>query len=91
MAARQPSQSELDATRALLTHLGLEWVAQCLPVLLERAVKEELSLPKFLHLVCQPIWICRPRPPKRDTRSRNFPGDFRATARVHTVVRATDH
>ena len=53
MAARPPSQSELDATRTLLTHLGLEWVSQCLPELLERAVKEELSLPKFLHLVCQ--------------------------------------
>ena len=53
MAARAPSLSELDATRALLTQLGLEWVAQCLTELLERAVKEELSLPKFLHLVCQ--------------------------------------
>ena len=52
MAARQPSQSELDATRALLTQLGLEWASQCLPELLERAVKEELSLPRFLHLVC---------------------------------------
>ena len=31
----------------------MEWVAQCLPELLERAVKEELSLPRFLHLVCQ--------------------------------------
>ena len=53
MAARAPSQSELDATRALLTQLGLEWVSQSLPELLERAVKEELSLPRFLHLVCQ--------------------------------------
>ena len=53
MAARAPSQSELDATRTLLTQLGLEWVSQCLPELLERAVKEELSLPRFLHLVCQ--------------------------------------
>ena len=52
MAARQPSQSELDATRALLTQLGLEWASQCLPELLERAVKEKLSLPRFLHLVC---------------------------------------
>ncbi len=40
MAARAPSQSELDDTRALLTQLGLEWVSQSLPELLERAVKE---------------------------------------------------
>ena len=53
MAARAPSQSELDDTRALLTQLGLEWVSQSLPELLERAVKEELSLPRFLHLVWQ--------------------------------------
>ena len=47
MAAR-PRQSELDATRPLLTQLDWSGSPSCPPELLERAVKEELCLPKFL-------------------------------------------
>jgi DNA replication protein DnaC len=53
MAAKKPTQSELDTTRTLLEHLGLGLASESLPELLERGVKEELTLPKFLHLVCQ--------------------------------------
>lgn len=45
--------SNLDATRTLLLQLGLELSAQTLPEVLEQAVKEELTLSAFLHLVCQ--------------------------------------
>ena len=53
MAARKPSRSDLDATRVLLIQLGFEHVAEQLPELLEHGVRQELTLPRFLHTVCQ--------------------------------------
>jgi len=53
MAAKQPTHSDLDTTRALLDRLGLEHTAGQLPELLERGVKEEHTLVKFLQFLCQ--------------------------------------
>lgn len=53
MAARKPSRSDLDATRVLLTQLGLEHISEQLPELLEHGVRQELTLPRFLQTVCQ--------------------------------------
>ena len=44
-------QSELDTSRALLCEMGFELVPTTLPEILERAVKEKLSMPAFLDLV----------------------------------------
>ena len=52
MAASTP-HTDLDATRRLLERLRLEWTAQTLTDVLEHGVKESLSLPAFLHRVCQ--------------------------------------
>ncbi|MEW6234125.1 MAG: IS21-like element helper ATPase IstB [Candidatus Omnitrophota bacterium] len=43
--------SELEKSRNLLVELGLEYAAEALLELLERAVRENLSLVKFLELV----------------------------------------
>jgi len=44
-------RSELDTTKTLLDQLGFEFVPPIIPELLERAVREELSMPSFLDLV----------------------------------------
>ena len=54
MAARKPSRSDLDATRVLLTQLGLEHVSEQLPELLEHGVRQELTL-------LQPLAVHRDR------------------------------
>jgi DNA replication protein DnaC len=46
-------QSGLDASRALLCEMGFELVPSILPELLDRAVKEKLSMPGFLDLVME--------------------------------------
>jgi DNA replication protein DnaC len=51
--AAPAAPTTLDATRRLLERLRLEWTAQALPEVLEHGVKESLSLPAFLHTVCQ--------------------------------------
>ena len=49
--ATTTTTSELDQSRKLLQDLGFEFVPVQLPELLERSVKEKLSMPRFLELV----------------------------------------
>ena len=43
--------TELDVTRSLLSNLGFEMVPTILPELVERGVREELTMLKFLDLI----------------------------------------
>ena len=45
-------KAELDRTRTMLEEAGFEHVPQILPELIERGVKDKLSLGSFLELVC---------------------------------------
>ena len=45
------THTELDVTRSLLSNLGFEMVPTILPELVERGVREELTMLKFLDLI----------------------------------------